>query len=49
MSIWARIRQFWWPPKASDHPLTEAEREERPPLNAYEEMAREAEEFVEGH
>jgi hypothetical protein len=46
MNLVGRIRRFWKPRPADDHPLTEQERaDERPPI-AYDERARTAEEFI---
>jgi hypothetical protein len=39
MSVWERIRRFRGPSPEPDHPLSEREREARPPASAYEELA----------
>ena len=46
MNLVERIRRFWLPRPADDHPLTEQERAEDQPERAYDERARVAEEFV---
>lgn len=39
MNIWERIKRLWATPDPPDHPLTEQEREQIPPDNAYDELA----------
>jgi hypothetical protein len=46
MNLLERIRSFWKPGHADDHPLTEQERDEDRPRSAGDERARTAEEFV---
>ena len=46
MNLLERIRSFWKPRPADDHPLTEQERDADRPHSAYDERARTAEEFV---
>ncbi|MDP9337097.1 MAG: hypothetical protein M3Q30_27805 [Actinomycetota bacterium] len=46
MNLLERIRSFWKPRPAEDHPLTEQERDEGPPPTAFDARARTGEEFV---
>jgi hypothetical protein len=46
MNLLERIRSFWKPRPADDHPLTEQERAEDHGRSAYDERARTAEEFI---
>ena len=46
MNLLERIRSFWKPTPAVDHPLTEQERDEQRPPTAYDERARAEEEFI---
>jgi hypothetical protein len=46
MNLFERIRRFWSSTPVDDHPLTEQEREEDHPEQAYDESARAVEEFV---
>jgi hypothetical protein len=46
MSLFDRIRRFWSSTPVDDHPLTEQERDEDHPEQAYDEAARAVEEFV---
>jgi hypothetical protein len=46
VNLLERIRGFWKPRPAGDHPLTERERDEDRPRTAYDERARTAEEFI---
>jgi hypothetical protein len=46
MNLLERIRRFWKPRRADDHPLTEHDRDEERPRSGYDERARVAEDFV---
>lgn len=46
MNLLERLRSFWKPARAPDHPIGAEERREDRPATAYDERARTAEEFV---
>ncbi len=46
MKLLERIRSFWKPRRADDHPLTEQERDEDRPRSAYDARAFPAEELI---
>jgi len=46
MNVLERIRSFWRPRPADDHPLTARERDDDRPQSTYDELARTAEAFV---
>ena len=46
MNLFERMRRFWKPRPADDHPLTEQERDEDRPRSGHDERARAAEDFV---
>jgi len=46
MNVLERFLSFWRPGSADDHPLTAEERAEDRPATTYDELARNATEFV---
>jgi hypothetical protein len=46
VNVFERIRRFWLPGRAEDHPLRKQERDEDRPTSAFDERARVEEEIV---